>query len=70
MTKEQLREWRIKRQMTQPEAAAIFLLDERTWRRWENGERALNPLLPWALMAYDLGVRPPVLRDLRKKKTR
>lgn len=59
ITPSQLRDWRYRHGLSSDHAAETFGLAGRTWRRWENGERKIPPLLPWALTAYSFGIYPP-----------
>lgn len=42
---------------TQPEAAAWAGIDLRTWRRWENGEKAPHGLMARALQSLPVSVQ-------------
>ena len=62
MTPEGVRAWRERKKWTQEYAAKAAGVDVRSWRRWENGERAAPTMLGRWMRAIDLilskGLRP------------
>ena len=42
---DEVRIWRHQHGLTQKQSAGIVGVDERTWRRWENGERGIPKML-------------------------
>lgn len=42
---DELRQWRVHNGLTQTKAAEIVGVHERSWRRWENGERSIPKML-------------------------
>lgn len=49
MTPEELRKWREKHKLSQPELAELLSVDPMTISRWERGKRTMPPFLHIAL---------------------
>lgn len=47
-TPQQIKEWRTDARLTQAQAAALIHSAQRSWQKWESGERAMHPAF-WEL---------------------
>ena len=67
MTKEELKEWRIKHNLTQMELAELLSVTRETIARWETGMRKIPPFLRLALVGLEKLKGREIGHGLRKK---